>query len=64
MSKVLDKNTDKPAGSVIAETNDGIEIATENGVLSFSRLQLPGKKAMDVRDFLNGRSLLGIKLPS
>ncbi len=64
MSKVLDKNTDKPAGSVIAETNDGIEIATGHGVLSFSRLQLPGKKAMDVRDFLNGRSLLGIKLPS
>lgn len=64
MSKVLDKKTDEPAGTVIAETNNGIEIATGNGVLSFSRLQLPGKKAMDVRDFLNGRSLLGIKLPS
>lgn len=64
MSKVLDKKTDEPAGTVIAETNNGIEIATGNGVLSFSRLQLPGKKAMDVRDFLNGRSLLGMKLPS
>lgn len=64
MSKVLDKKTDEPAGAVIAETNNGIEIATGNGVLSFSRLQLPGKKAMDVRDFLNGRSLLGMKLPS
>ena len=64
MSKVLDKKTDEPAGTVIAETNNGIEIAAGNGVLSFSRLQLPGKKEMDVRDFLNGRSLLGIKLPS
>ncbi len=64
MSKVLDKNTDEPAGTVIDETKDGIEISTGNGVLSFSRLQLPGKKTMDVRDFLNGRSLLGIKLPS
>jgi len=64
MSKVLDKNTNEPVGSVIAETNDGIEIATGNGVLSFSRLQLPSKNAMDVSDFLNGRSLLGMKLPS
>lgn len=64
MSKVLEKETVEPAGMVIAETNEGIEIATGDGVLSFSKLQLPGKKAVDVRDFLNGRSLLGFKLPS
>ncbi len=69
MSKALDKkplndNANEPAGTVIAETADGVEIATGDGVLSFSRLQLPGKKAMDVKDFLNGRSLLGKKLPS
>lgn len=64
MSKVLSKQSDEPAGTVIAETNDGIEVATGDGVLSFSRLQLPGKKAIDASDFLNGRSLLGIKLPS
>ena len=64
MSKVLDTKSDELAGTIINENIDGIEIATGDGVLSFSRLQLPGKKAMDVRDFLNGRSLLGIKLPS
>ena len=64
MSKAIDKNTDKPAGTVIAESNEGIEIATGDGVLSFSRLQLPGKKAMDVKDFLNGRSLLDCNFPS
>ena len=64
MSKAQDKQSDKPAGTVIAETNEGIEIATGDGVLSFSRLQLPGKKAMDVKDFLNGRSLMGVILPS
>ena len=64
MSQVIDKNTDKSAGSVIAETGEGIEIATGDGVLSFSRLQLPGKKAMDVKDFLHGRSLLDCKFPS
>ena len=51
-------------GTVINETPEGISIVTGDGVLSFSRLQLPGKKAMDVRDFLNGRSLLDCRLPS
>ena len=64
MSKVLDKKTTEMPGTVIAETKEGIEVSTGDGVLSFSRLQLPGKKAIDVNDFLNGRSLLGTKLPS
>ncbi len=64
MSKTVDENNEKPPGTVICEGDDGIEIATGNGVLSFSRLQLPGKKAMHVKDFLNGRSLLGMTLPS
>ena len=64
MSKVENKSTKEPAGTVISESPEGICIATGDGMLSFSRLQLPGKKAMDVRDFLNGRSLLDCKLPS
>lgn len=65
MSKVeTDKSSDEPIGTIINETPEGISIVTGDGILSFSRLQLPGKKAMDVRDFLNGRSLLGSKLPS
>lgn len=64
MSRVLDKNTDQPAGTIISESNEGIEVATGDGVLSFSRLQLPGKKAMDVKDFLNGRSLLSCQFPN
>lgn len=70
MSKVIEnkasetKISDKPVGTIVSESPDGIEIMTGEGVLSFSRLQLPGKKAMDVKDFLNGRSLLNCKLPS
>ena len=65
MSKVeTDKSSDEPIGTVIDETPDGISIVTGDGVLSFSRLQLQDKKTMDVRDFLNGRSLLDNKLPS
>ena len=64
MSQVLDKKTNQLAGTIISESAEGIEIATGDGVLSFSRLQLPGKKAMAVKDFLHGRSLLNFKLPS
>ncbi len=64
MSKVESTTSAELAGSVISESPDGICVATGDGVLSFSRLQLPGKKAMDVRDFLNGRSLLNVTLPS
>jgi len=65
LSKVeSDESPDIAAGTVINETKEGISIVTGKGILSFSRLQLPGKKAMDVKDFLNGRSLLDCKLPS
>jgi methionyl-tRNA formyltransferase len=65
MSKVEpDVKTSEPVGTIINETKEGIAIVTGDGVLSFSKLQLPGKKAMDVRDFLNGRSLLDCRLPS
>ena len=64
MSQVEDMTSQEAAGTVVSESPDGICIVTGDGVLSFSRLQLPGKKAMDVRDFLNGRSLLDSQLPS
>ena len=64
MSKVVDQKNDSEPGSVIAESPEGILIATGDGVLSFSRLQLPGKKAMNVKDFLNGQSLMGNIFPS
>ncbi|GAA0415285.1 methionyl-tRNA formyltransferase [Cocleimonas flava] len=64
MSKVVDENSDQKPGTVISESSEGIVIATGAGVLSFSRLQLPGKKAMDVKDFINGQSLMGNVFPS
>jgi methionyl-tRNA formyltransferase len=64
MSSVLDETSEQAAGTVIDESAAGIKIATGEGVLNLTRVQLPGKKAMDVADFLNGRSLLDVKLPS
>ena len=65
MSKLEpEKKANSTPGTVIDESKEGICIMTGDGILSFSRLQLPGKKAIDAGDFLNGRSLLDCKLPS
>lgn len=65
MSSVVEgKAVNADAGTVLDESKHGVEIACGEGVVSISRLQLPGKKAMSVSEFLNGRSLAGEKFPS
>ncbi|MEZ5453609.1 MAG: methionyl-tRNA formyltransferase [Thiothrix sp.] len=52
-------------GTVIAESREGIDIATGDGVVRILSLQLPGGKRLSAEQFLNGRSLLGVSfLPS
>ena len=65
MSEVVpDKSVTASAGTVLSEDKSGIQIACGEGVISISRLQLPGGKAMSVTEFLNGRSLAGESFPS
>ena len=42
-------------GSITAATKDGIAVATDDGELLVTRVQLAGKKQMDVGEFLNAR---------
>ncbi|WP_020558307.1 methionyl-tRNA formyltransferase [Thiofilum flexile] len=58
-SQVLDSHTQAPAGSVIAESKAGIDIATGEGVVRILRLQLAGSKPLAVAEFTKARSLLG-----
>ncbi len=44
------------AGTVLGADKHGIRIACNNSVLTITQLQPPGKKAMAVADFLNGRA--------
>lgn len=46
-------------GEVIAESSDGIDIQANNGVVRIIELQMPGKKRIMVKDFINGQSLMG-----
>ncbi|TMM45213.1 methionyl-tRNA formyltransferase [Colwellia ponticola] len=43
-------------GTIIKADKNGIEVATANGALRLEVIQLPGKKALPVKDLLNGRS--------
>ncbi len=45
------------AGEVIRADKNGIVVACGDGAIVITSLQLPGKKRLPVRDFLNGRAM-------
>jgi len=57
-AKVLPGSTAMEPGTVMSVTRDGINIQTGDGILTVTELKLQGKKAMSVRDFLNGNKWL------
>lgn len=50
-------------GEVLAESAAGIDIRAKNGIVRILELQMPGKKRILVKDFINGQSLLGYVFP-
>ena len=46
---------DTTPGTILAVTPDGLDVACGEQALRLNRIQLPGKKAMAVRDILNGQ---------
>ncbi|MBV2125486.1 MAG: methionyl-tRNA formyltransferase [Candidatus Thiodiazotropha sp. (ex Ctena orbiculata)] len=49
-------------GEVLRSGKPGIDVATGDGVLRISQLQMPGKRAMSAADFLNAHSMDGVVL--
>jgi len=50
------------AGTVVAVSGDGIDVATGEGRLRILDLQPPGRRVMSARDYLNARNLAGAVL--
>ena len=49
-------------GTVVEATRTGIDVATGDGLLRITQLQLPGKRAMGAADFVNAYSIQGAAL--
>ena len=54
-AEALASSKDSPAGTILQADKQGIVVATGNGALRMTTLQLPGKKQMPVSDILNAR---------
>jgi methionyl-tRNA formyltransferase len=50
-----------PPGTVLAAGAPGVDVACGSGVLSITRLQLPGRKPLSAREFLNAQPLEGAR---
>ena len=59
-STVTDLQSDAAPGSVVSASKQGLDVATGDGVLRVLSLQMPGKRAMSVADFLNANRVDGV----
>ncbi len=53
----LNEKTNEHAGTIIGVTKHGIKVSAGGCTLLISRIQMPGKKAMDVAEFLKGNNI-------
>jgi methionyl-tRNA formyltransferase len=62
-SQVLEANAVRgPAGSVLAQSDAGIDVACGEGVLRLTRLQSPGRAQCAAAEFLKSHTLLNVRL--
>ena len=55
---VLDESTTLLPGTIARVSNDGLDVATQSGLLRLLNVQLIGKKPMAIRDIINGQPTL------
>ncbi|MBT6538341.1 MAG: methionyl-tRNA formyltransferase [Francisellaceae bacterium] len=52
-ASILKQNPLVPCGTIVKISKTGIEVAATGGIINITRLQLPGKKPIQVQDFVN-----------
>lgn len=58
VAEINDAPADLPPGTVMEANKTGIEVATGDKVLRILSLQLPGRRTMSAREFLNAQDVL------
>ena len=53
-SSITNNKYDKTPGTIINLDKNGLCVATKDGSVLIKELQIPGKKKMDIKDFING----------
>jgi methionyl-tRNA formyltransferase len=53
-SSYLEENLSSNVGEVVKISKDGLFIQTKQGIINLKRVQLEGKKEMDINSFMNG----------
>lgn len=50
-AKAIAQQTTAPAGTLISASSEGVDVATDNGILRLLMMQLPGGKILSAREF-------------
>ena len=56
-AEALDKNSGKEPGTVLSCDKTGLKVACGEGVINITKLQFPGKRAMEVSDYIKGNTI-------
>jgi methionyl-tRNA formyltransferase len=56
-AEVLDENADQADGTITGVSDQGIRVAAGGRTLLLTRIQMPGKKAMETREYLKGNKM-------
>jgi methionyl-tRNA formyltransferase len=56
-ASLVNQKSSAPSGEIISISKDGIDVASSEGIVRLSQIQLPGKRAMPVADFLNANMM-------
>lgn len=57
-TKIINENSDEIPGTIIGVSKEGIKVSTKNGVLLLQVIQFPGKKPMEVSEYIKGHNII------
>ena len=56
-TKVIDKTSNKQPGTVLSVDKEGIQVSTGENIILIKEIQMPGKKRVEVSEYIKGNSI-------